>query len=724
MLTSKEVLHQDMRLSLSPIGGENWGICGLSPLTGKAGQTPFPPFQLMLAGAPLCNAYGFNSGNGDLPLGARCLEIQDTLEALTFRYECGPGLVVTCVLEKLPQGVFRQVNRVENRGTEPVVLQQFASAMVCGIAAGGLMSWNDDRKIRIHYCYNPWEAEGQWRTLSLAEAGVCQTSSHTVPASFDLSSCGTWSTGRNLPMVLVEDLETKEIWFAEMETSASWHLEIGVRKAGENWRGDLFMMAGAADERYTHFYKTLRPGESFASQPVVYGCAAGGFEQAVRKLTGYRRARKPKDPWSCQGTPLVYNDYMNTLWGDPMIQRLRPLAQKAAQAGAEVFCVDAGWFGMPGKSWGCGLGDWEPCDGRFGPEGFQGFVDYVRGLGMVPGFWLEIDACHEESKLYQKPDSWFLCRQGRRIGGGRALLDFRNPEVRAHIAGRIDALVAMGIGYFKNDFNQNSGVGADGGECGLETLWENLDCYYAMLDQVRAKHPGLIIENCGSGAMRSDLAAHQHFHLQSTSDLETYTMYPAVISGLGANLLPEQMGIWSYPIPLLITQKKPEEAARLPLALTAPEYREAMADGEQTAFNMVNGLCGAMYLSGNLDGADEKNLALVREGCRVYKEIRKETHQGDPVWPTGRARINRQDFVTYGILSKDRRVLYLAVWRLEGAEDTLSIDLSPWAGPGCSASLLYPAALGGEEFCCNPSGRTFSVKLEKRNSGRFFRIQL
>ena len=152
-------------------------------------------------------------------------------------------------------------------------------------------------------------------------------------------------------------------------------------------------------QRYTHFYKTLRPGESFASQPVVYGCAAGGFEQAVRKLTGYRRARKPKDPWSCQGTPLVYNDYMNTLWGDPMIQRLRPLAQKAAQAGAEVFCVDAGWFGMPGKSWGCGLGDWEPCDGRFGPEGFQGFVDYVRGLGMVPGFWLEIDACHEESKL-------------------------------------------------------------------------------------------------------------------------------------------------------------------------------------------------------------------------------------------------------------------------------------------------------------------------------------
>ena len=37
--------------------------------------------------------------------------------------------------------------------------------------------------------------------------------------------------------------------------------------------------------------------------------------------------------------PLVYNDYMNTLWGDPMIQRLRPIAKRAADSGAEVFMV-------------------------------------------------------------------------------------------------------------------------------------------------------------------------------------------------------------------------------------------------------------------------------------------------------------------------------------------------------------------------------------------------
>ena len=489
----------------------------------------------------------------------------------------------------------------------------------------------------------------------------------------------------------------------EMETSASWHIEVGVRKAGENWNGNLFLLAGGADERYTHFHKTLAPGESYVAQPVVYGCAAGGFEEAIAKLTDYRRAKNPKNAWEGQGTPLVYNDYMNTLWGDPMIQRLRPLAKKAAEAGAEVFCVDAGWFGEPGKSWGCGLGDWEPCDGRFGPEGFQGFVDYVRSLGMRAGFWLEIDACHREAKLYQKPDSWFLLRQGKRIGGERALLDFRNPEVRAHILRRIDALVEMGISYFKNDFNQNAGVGVDGRDGYVEGLWENLQCYYAILEEVYRKHPGLIIENCGSGAMRSDLLAHQHFHLQSTSDLETYTMYPALITGMAANTLPEQMGIWSYPLPLLFVDKKPEEAAVLPSALVAPEYQAAMEDGEQTAFNMVSGLCGAMYLSGNLDAGDEKNLALIREGCQVYKQIRAATSQGHPVWPTGRARINRQDFVTYGILSQDKKTLYLAVWRLEGAEDTLTIGLEKWAEANFSAKLLYPSDLGGVSFCCNRS---------------------
>lgn len=158
MFAQQEILHQDSKLTLAPIGEANLGIQGLSPVTGSSGQVPFPPFQMMLAGEPLCNAYGFNSGNGGLPYAACCTAMENSDTELTLEYTYDNGLVVTCRIEKLPQGLFRQVNRIENRGEQPVVLQQFASTMLCGIGAGGLMSWNDDRKIKLHFCYNPWEA--------------------------------------------------------------------------------------------------------------------------------------------------------------------------------------------------------------------------------------------------------------------------------------------------------------------------------------------------------------------------------------------------------------------------------------------------------------------------------------------------------------------------------------------------------------------------------------
>ena len=40
-----------------------------------------------------------------------------------------------------------------------------------------------------------------------------------------------------------------------------------------------------------------------------------------------------------------------------------------------------------------------------------------------------------------------------------------------------------------------------------------------------------------------------------------------------------------------------------------------MADGEQTIFNMINGFCGNMLLSGHFDYADEYN------NCLLYTSI-------------------------------------------------------------------------------------------------------
>ena len=45
------------------------------------------------------------------------------------------------------------------------------------------------------------------------------------------------------------------------------------------------------------------------------------------------------------------------------------------------------------------LGDWEPCDARFGEAGLQGLLDEIRSRGMIPGIWLEMEVCGDATRL-------------------------------------------------------------------------------------------------------------------------------------------------------------------------------------------------------------------------------------------------------------------------------------------------------------------------------------
>lgn len=82
----------------------------------------------------------------------------------------------------------------------------------------------------------------------------------------------------------------------------------------------------------------------------------------------------------------------------------------------------------------------------------------------------------------------------------------------------MDRLVEdLGVGYFKFDYNINPGPGTDVGgiSAGAGLLGHNraqLDWLDGLLD----RHPNLIIENCASGAMRSDFALLSRLALQST----------------------------------------------------------------------------------------------------------------------------------------------------------------------------------------------------------------
>lgn len=618
--------------------------------------------------------------------------------------------------------VIRQTTTVRNDGEQAIVLTHLSSLVMQGIALGGAQNWSEQGRMKVHYWRQAWSGEGQWRCDDAGNLGLYRTSPFSMSHAVHWESRGSWSTGRYLPMIIVEDTQTNTVWYAQAETSSNWHIELGNRHEGASVGCDsLYIQVDGASEGFGGWTKTLLPGESYMAIPAAIGCCSGGIEAAVRELTAYRRSRlKPVNAWIGE-FPVVFNDYMNSLWADPSTEKLLPLIQRASEIGAEVFCIDAGWFAEPNTYWGTSLGDWRPNANRFAPEGLEGVLQRIRSAGMIPGVWLELEVCGENADLGKQPDTWFLQRNGRRVGGGeRWFMNFANPAVSAYMHGTIDRLVAMGVGFIKNDYNGCIGFGDDTlGSSAADGLITHMRCFYSFLDEIREKHPMLIIEGCASGGMRADYGMLSHVHMVSSSDQEDYTKYPSIIGGMLAAVLPEQNGVWAYPYPLLVSYRDQ------PDILDEAAYRHSMADGEQTIFNMVNGLCGNLYLSGRVDKADAFNLSLIEEAVSLYKAERAHIRQSSPIWPLGFRLVNESGgWNCIGLAAMDSSRILLAVWRLDSEQERADIPIAGWANQLAVVRQIFPVAESMQvDYNYDVISGTLRVHLPRRNQARLFVLE-
>ncbi|MBM7568864.1 glycoside hydrolase family 36 protein [Paenibacillus sacheonensis] len=705
------------KLGQAYLGTTGAGAAALEPLA-------LAPVQLGVRPRTFGRYAALNDGYSSVTEGLVLHEIVDRADGFRLLYRHPEHHIAVTVAYEWVSGAsaYRQNVSVTNEGSEPIALDHVSSLFVQGMGAEGIRDWNDPAKIRVHYCLQTWEGEGQWRSAGLEELGVFPVAVHPDFAAVHFSSVGTWSTGRFVPMIVIEDVECGQVWYGQIETSSHWHMEIGRRSlGGTSQAGSLYVQLDAASERHGGWWKSLAPGETFQAPTAAFGCAKGGFQEAIRELTRYRRTLLRELPTPGSAYPVIFNDYMNCLWGNPTEESLVPLIEAASRAGAEVFMIDAGWFGSRTANWGQGLGDWNPSGDRFGQEGLPGILGLIRAKGMLPGLWLEIEVCGEEAGLFSKPDDWFLLRGGRRIGASdRVYLDYRNPDVRAYVHGVIDRLAAMGVRYIKNDYNQCVSTGVDE-PSGSEAagLLDYVDAFYQFMDEVRERHPNVIWENCGSGAMRQDYGILQRFDVQSTSDQEIYWKYPAIVSGALATLAPEHAGVWAYPMPVLFPDREQADAA-----LERDAAR--MQDGEQTVFNMVNGLLANLYMSGRIDRADERNFALVQEGIALFKELRGFIRQSSGIWPTGMMRIgDKQAFGSAGLWNEEQGRAVIAVWRLDSGDECLTLPLAFLRGREAQARQIYPSAAHADKQAgasLNESQGTLTVRLEGRFTARLFEV--
>lgn len=597
--------------------------------------------------------------------------------AVTSHYQFYDGIAVV-----------RAWTTLRNEGKEPLGIEYVSSFALTGIEKEGIRL--PEEKLELWIPHNGWQKELHWNRYRLDELGMSDTQPEAIrrtSGTIGINNAGNWSAKEYIPMGYLYNAEAGSSLYWQIEHNGSWHAEIGDQD------GHLYLKLSGPTEHQAHWWKCLRPGESFESVPVAVGSLLGGFDAAMGEMTRYRRAiRRPNA--DNETLAVIFNDYMNCLFGDPTTEKELPLIDKAAEAGCEYYCVDAGWYAA--GPWWDYVGEWLPSRERF-PNGLEEVTDYIRQKGMIPGVWLEIEVMGIKCpKADSVPNDWYFIRHGKKVSDrSRYQLDFRNPAVREHATEVIDRLVReYHIGYIKMDYNIEPGVGT---ELSADSFGEGLlgheRAYLRWLDGIFEKYPDLVIENCSSGGLRMDYAMLSRYSIQSTSDMEDYVTYSTIAANAPSALTPEQAAVWSYPL--------------------------RQGDDEEVIFNMANAMLLRIHQSGHLAELNPDRFALVKEGIAYYKEIRGDLRKGLPLWPLGLAAY-QDGWASLAIVSGKKT--YLALWRRGSQESRVTLPLEHLRGKDAEVVCTYPRDGRGCRYSWNRTAGELTAELTEKVSARIFEI--
>lgn len=611
--------------------------------------------------------------------------------------------------------VIRQYNEIKNLTEDEKVLTNATSAMI-SVPYKGLIPWNDDRRFKLHICKAAWSSESQWHSGSLTDFGLCPMrlleEGLQGPAKVTISSKGSWSTGTYYPIVILEDLEKGETYFMEHEGGLSWKINLGV------FAEELVIDCGSADIHHDGFFKKLGKDDSFTTTSAIYGKVQGGFDEAVKELTRYKRA-VTKRRWKT-GIPLVgYNVFMGAIYGIPNETNLKKLIPAAAKLGCEVFCIDAGWYReriQPNFQ----MGDYTPCDHIFGENGLEGIIKMISDYGMIPGLWFEFEAAGVGSAAAKLNGDTMLKRNGKIISADRGFFDLTNEELRNHLLNEVDRVYKMGVRYIKNDYNYSTGIGVGSADKYNENERIRDKAICDFIDELYKRYPDMIIENCGSGGMREDNGTLSHFHLQSTSDQEIYYNYASIAASTNAIMPPEKAANWANPYFL-----GEEEYEEFDKGENTDYLIDRNLDGEATIFSMINGMVGVPLISGRIDYFDQLNFDLAKEAVDCYKEIREDMAKSYAVYPTGTELMGKRSYITMGLMNEEKTKMYLSIWKVNAPDDEVMVDLSKYISGDADVKMIYPK---NDEKCSYRYAKAIkklTVKMEKaKYMARLFEINM
>ncbi|MEO6434810.1 MAG: alpha-galactosidase [Tepidisphaeraceae bacterium] len=166
----------------------------------------------------------------------------------------------------------------------------------------------------------------------------------------------------------------------------------------------------------------------------------------------------------------------------------------------DYWWMDAGWY-FQDKGW-TQTGTWKVDKRRF-PNGLRPISDYAHSKGVKTIVWFEPERVAPATELYDEHRDWV------HKGGSGDLLKLGEPKVRKWITDRVDSIITeQGIDLYRQDFNMDplpSWRSADSSERQGMTEIRHVEGYLGYWDELRRRHPNMLIDSCASGGCRNDL---------------------------------------------------------------------------------------------------------------------------------------------------------------------------------------------------------------------------
>ncbi len=365
---------------------------------------------------------------------------------------------------------------------------------------------------------------------------------------------GRYRRGRHRhPFFVVRNHQGGEQFVGTLAWSGGYAFEFDVDD-GESREGSRLWFRAGPDGPAP--LRVIAPGETVTTPEMHLGVVIGDFDDSIQALHDHLRTSviPPQNP---EHAGLVVS-------GIGPEQELTPELifseiDACADAGAEVFLIDASWYTPPHGSWHATVGDWQVSFERF-PGGLKPFRDYVHGKGMKFGLWMDGERVGPESSVAREHPDWLARPYGdfalsgrhprplseaQTKGGLGGMIDLTRPDVAEWMESEIDRLIVEHeLDLFRLDYNiGNIGAGAYSEQSGFieNAYWRYYEAVYDIYARLSARHKHVIFQNCASGGARTDVGMVRYFDHTWVTDWQIAPRAFSITNGMSMALPPERV---------------------------------------------------------------------------------------------------------------------------------------------------------------------------------------